>query len=50
MSRMPARAIAAARPVILGLTILNLLYAAVITSLFCTSFFIEGCMRPATSP
>ena len=42
MSRMPARAIAAARPVILGLTVLNLVYAAVITSLFCTSFFIEG--------
>ncbi len=42
MSRLPARALAAARPIILGLTVLNLLYAAAITCLFCASFFIEG--------
>lgn len=42
MNRMSTRALAAARPIILGLTILNLLYAAAITCLFCASFFIEG--------
>ncbi len=42
MSRLPTRALAITRPVILGLTVLNLLYAAVITSLLCASLFIEG--------
>lgn len=42
MSRMPVRALAAARPVILVLTVLNLLYAASITGLFCASFFVDG--------
>lgn len=42
MSRMPARALAAARPIILGLTVLNLLYAVSIAVLFFGSFFVEG--------
>lgn len=42
MSRMPARALSIARPIILGLTVLNLLYAASIACLFLASFFIEG--------
>lgn len=42
MSRMPVRALAVARPVILGLIVLNLLYAAAITCLFCASFFTDG--------
>ena len=42
MSRMPARALAAARPLILGLTVINLGYAAIIISLLCASFFVEG--------
>ncbi|WP_448479118.1 DUF2975 domain-containing protein [Pseudoxanthomonas mexicana] len=42
MSRMPARALAAARPLILGLTVINLGYAAIIISLLCASFLVEG--------
>lgn len=42
MNRMSARALAVARPVIRGLTVLNLLYAAVLAVLFVWSFFIEG--------
>ena len=42
MSRMPARALAAARPLILGLTVINLGYAAIIISLLCASFFVDG--------
>ena len=37
-----ARALAVARPVILGLTVLNILYGAVIAALLAWSFFIEG--------
>ena len=42
MTRTPARALAVARPVIRGLTILNLLYAACLAALLVWSFFIEG--------
>ena len=42
MNRMPARALAVTRPIILGLTVLNLLYAVSILCLLCASFFIEG--------
>lgn len=42
MTRTSAQALAIARPVIQGLTILNLLYAASITTLLCASFFIKG--------
>ncbi len=42
MNAMPARALVVARPVILGLTVLNLLYAASIGILLGASFFIEG--------
>lgn len=41
MSRMPARALAVTRPIILGLTVLNLLYFLSVIALFCGSFFIE---------
>lgn len=42
MTRTSARALAVARPVIQGLTVLNLLYAVGIASLLVWSFFIEG--------
>jgi hypothetical protein len=42
MTRTSAQALAIARPVILGLTVLNACYALVITGLLATSFFIEG--------
>lgn len=42
VNRMPARALAVTRPIILGLTVLNLLYLASIACLFCASFFIGG--------
>lgn len=42
MSTMSARALAVARPVIQGLTLLNLLYALVVTGLLVSSFFIDG--------
>lgn len=42
MNTMSARALAVARPVIQGLTVLNLLYAVVITGLLVSSFFIDG--------
>jgi len=42
MTRTSARALAVARPVIQGLTFLNLVYAAAITALLVWSFFIEG--------
>jgi hypothetical protein len=42
MTRTSARALSAARPIIQGLTVLNLLYALGITALFTVSFFIEG--------
>lgn len=42
MNRLSANALAVARPVIQGLTLLNLFYAASITALLVASFFIEG--------
>lgn len=42
MTLMSDRALAAARPLILGLTVLNLMYAASIAVLFCASFFVHG--------
>ena len=42
MNRRSARALALARPVIQGLTILNLLYAAGVAALLVFSFLIEG--------
>lgn len=42
MNRTSAQALAVARPVIQGLTILNILYGLCITLLLGTSFFIEG--------
>jgi hypothetical protein len=42
MNRLSANALAVARPVIRGLTLLNLLYAACISVLLVASFFIEG--------
>lgn len=42
MTRTSANALAVARPVIQGLTVLNLLYAASIAVLLAWSFFIEG--------
>ncbi len=42
MTRTNAQALAIARPVIQGLTILNVLYALVIAGLLAWSFFIEG--------
>src|SRR5262245_58703537 len=42
MNRASARALALARPVIQGLTVLNLLYALSLTALLAWSFFIEG--------
>jgi hypothetical protein len=42
MARTSAQALAVARPVILGLTALNILYAAAIAFLLVWSFFIEG--------
>ena len=42
MNHMSSRALAAARPIILGLTVLNLLYGLGITALLAWSFFIEG--------
>ncbi|MCM2337906.1 MAG: DUF2975 domain-containing protein [Lysobacter sp.] len=42
MTRTSARALAVARPVIQGLTFLNLIYAVAITALLVWSFFIEG--------
>lgn len=41
MTRTAARALTAARPIIQGLTVLNLLYALGIAALFATSFFLE---------
>lgn len=45
MTRNAARALAVARPVITGLTVLNLIYAAVIGALLVFSFFIEDWPR-----
>jgi hypothetical protein len=42
MTRTSAKALAVARPVIQGLTIINILYALVIAGLLGWSFFIEG--------
>lgn len=42
MDTASSRALAIARPVIVGLTVLNLLYAACIAGLLVWSFFIEG--------
>jgi hypothetical protein len=42
MTRTSANALAVARPVILGLTVLNALYAFVIAALLAWSFFIDG--------
>jgi hypothetical protein len=42
MTRTSARALAVARPVIQGLTVLNLLYAVSIAVLLVASFFVEG--------
>jgi len=42
MTRSSIRALAFARPVIKGLTVLNLVYAAGLAALFVFSFFIEG--------
>lgn len=42
MNRTSAQALAVARPLIQGLTILNILYGLCITLLLGTSFFIEG--------
>ena len=42
MNRTSARALAITRPVIQGLTVLNLLYAASLTALLVWSFFIQG--------
>ena len=42
MNLMSTRALAIAGPAIRGLRVLNILYAAGIAVLFCTSFFIEG--------
>ena len=42
MTRTPAKALAIARPVVKGLTILNVLYAIGIAALLVWSFFIEG--------
>lgn len=42
MTRASAQALAVARPIIRGLTVLNLLYAAGIAALLVWSFFIEG--------
>jgi len=42
MNRSSARALAVARPIIQGLTVLNILYAACITVLLGASFFIKG--------
>ena len=42
MTRTSAQALAIARPVIQGLTILNVFYALALVGLFGTSFFIEG--------
>ena len=42
MNRTSTRALAVARPVIRGLTVLNLLYAICLTALLVYSFFIEG--------
>ena len=42
MSPTSARALAVARPIIQGLTVLNIFYAASITLLLGASFFIEG--------
>jgi hypothetical protein len=42
MNNMSARALAVARPVIRGLTVLNMLYGIAIAGLLVWSFFIEG--------
>lgn len=42
MNRRSANALAIAKPVIQGLTVLNILYAILITALFFFSFFIDG--------
>ena len=42
MNRTSARALSVARPIIQGLTVLNILYAAGIAVLLVASFFIEG--------
>jgi hypothetical protein len=42
MTRTSSQALAVARPVIQGLTVLNVIYAIAITALFGWSFFIEG--------
>ena len=42
MNQAPAHALSIARPVLRGLTVLNLLYAAGLLALLACSFFIEG--------
>jgi len=42
MNRTSAQALAVARPIILGLTVLNIFYAICIATLLGASFFIEG--------
>ena len=42
MTRTSANALAVARPVIVGLIVLNVLYALVLVGLLATSFFIDG--------
>jgi len=42
MNRTSAQALSVARPLIVGLTVLNLLYAISITALLCSSFITEG--------
>ena len=42
MTHTSARALAVARPIIQGLTVLNVLYAVCLALLLCWSFFIEG--------
>lgn len=46
MNRASANALAVARPIIQGLTVLNILYALGIALLLGASFFIEGWPRP----
>lgn len=47
MNRVSARALAVARPVIQGLTVLNILYAVCIALLLGASFFMEGWLERA---
>ncbi len=42
MNRPSSQALAVARPIILGLTVLNILYAALIITFLVASFYIEG--------